>query len=144
MLLPLIFCHIAFLVSSRNMDSTRKLKTQVDSHGKRTKSSADRTHPLHYLGNAEPSTVVVLLPRITIRGCQIWPEYAHGFNSTWSCYYDSLFYSYLSNSNQLFLIGVEPCSIWYGSWKKIVVLVYFENHSAWGRNNKQKNQAKFA
>ena len=72
MLLPLIFCHIAFLVSSRNMDSTRKLKTQVDSHGKRTKSSADRTHPLHYyLGNAEPSTVVVLLPRITIRVCQI-------------------------------------------------------------------------
>ena len=43
MLLPLIFCHIAFLVSSRNMDWARKLKTQVDySHEKRTKSSADR------------------------------------------------------------------------------------------------------
>ena len=63
--------HCLPCLLERNMDSTRKLKTQVDSHGKRTKSSADRTHPLHYLGNAEPSTVVVLLPRITIRVCQI-------------------------------------------------------------------------
>ena len=65
--------HCLPCLLERNMDSTRKLKTQVDSHGKRTKSSADRTHhPLHYLGTAKPSTVVVLLPRITIRVCQVW------------------------------------------------------------------------